>query len=152
MPSRRVLKAAEAIREVVGMSILRDIQDPRVSGVTVTYVEVSGDMQQAKVHVSIMGTEAKQKLCLKGLQNAAGFFQRKIADRIQTRYTPKVLFVLDKGVKNSILVAKLLKDVLPSDDERASDARTSCIGELNDSENSQEGSSIQETASESNPK
>ncbi|MDO4426302.1 MAG: 30S ribosome-binding factor RbfA, partial [Planctomycetia bacterium] len=128
MPSRRVLKAAEAIREVVGMSILRDIQDPRVSGVTVTYVEVSGDMQQAKVHVSIMGTEAKQKLCLKGLQNAAGFFQRKIADRIQTRYTPKVLFVLDKGVKNSILVAKLLKDVLPPEDER-----TSCVGELEES-------------------
>ncbi len=147
MPSRRVLKAAEAIREVVGMSILRDIQDPRVSGVTVTYVEVSGDMQQAKVHVSIMGTEAKQKLCLKGLQNAAGFFQRKIADRIQTRYTPKVLFVLDKGVKNSILVAKLLKDVLPSDDER-----TSCIGELKESENLQKGSSVQETSPEINSK
>lgn len=128
MPSRRVLKAAEAIREVVGMSILRDIQDPRVSGVTVTYVEVSGDMQQAKVHVSIMGTEAKQKLCLKGLQNAAGFFQRKIADRIQTRYTPRVLFVLDKGVKNSILVEKLLREVLPKEE------RTSCIGELSETD------------------
>ncbi len=125
MPSRRVLKAAEAIREVVGMSILRDIQDPRVAGVTITYVEVSGDMQQAKIHVSIMGTEAKQKLCLKGLQNAAGFFQRKIADRIQTRYTPKVLFVLDKGVKHSILVSKLLKEVLPEDE-----TKTSCIGEM----------------------
>ncbi|MDO4627588.1 MAG: 30S ribosome-binding factor RbfA [Planctomycetia bacterium] len=125
MPSRRVLKAAEAIREVVGMSILRDIQDPRVAGVTITYVEVSGDMQQAKIHVSIMGTEAKQKLCLKGLQNAAGFFQRKIADRIQTRYTPKVLFVLDKGVKHSILVSKLLKEVLPEDETKAS-----CIGEM----------------------
>lgn len=119
MPSRRILKVAEAIREVVGMSILRDIQDPRVSGVTVTYVEVSGDMQQAKIHVSIMGTEKKQELCLKGLQNAAGFFQRKIADRIQTRYTPRVLFVLDKGVKNSILVAKILKEVLPPEDAAA---------------------------------
>lgn len=119
MPSRRILKVAEAIREVVGMSILRDIQDPRVSGVTVTYVEVSGDMQQAKIYVSIMGTEKKQELCLKGLQNAAGFFQRKIADRIQTRYTPRVLFVLDKGVKNSILVAKILKEVLPPEDAAA---------------------------------
>ena len=117
MTSRRVLKAAEAIREVVSMTILRDIQDPRVSDVTVTYVEVSGDMQQAKVHVSIMGTEARQALCLKGLQNAAGFFQKKIADRIQTRYTPRVLFVLDKGVKNSIAVAKILKDVLPPEEE-----------------------------------
>jgi len=113
MPSRRVLKAAEAIREVVGMTILRDIQDPRVRNVTITYVEVSGDMQQAKIHVSVMGNETTQNLCLKGLQNAAGFFQRKIADRIQTRYTPRVLFVLDQGVKKSILVSKLLKEVLP---------------------------------------
>lgn len=138
MPSRRVLKAAEAIREVVGMAILRDIQDPRVSGVTVTYVEVSGDMQQAKIHVSIMGTEAKQQLCLKGLQNAAGFFQRKIADRIQTRYTPRVLFVLDKGVKNSILVAKILKEVLPTEDDAQNDVsnETAAADEvMEDSEN-----------------
>ena len=125
MATRRVLKAAEAIREVIGMSILRDIQDPRVSDVTITYVEVSGDMQQAKVHVSIMGTDTKQKLCLKGLQSAAGFFQRKIADRIQARYTPRVLFVLDKGVKHSIQIAKLLREVLPPEEDRES-----CIGEL----------------------
>lgn len=135
MPSRRVLKAAEAVREVVAMAILRDIQDPRVSDVTVTYVEVSGDMQLAKVHVSVMGTEAKQQLCLKGLQNAAGFFQKKIGDRIQTRYTPRVQFILDKGVKNSIQIAKILKEVLPGEAAPESelpsdDIRTSCIGEM----------------------
>ena len=59
MSSRRVLKAAEAIREVVSMAILTDLRDPRVEGVTVTYVEVSPDMRQAKVHVSIMGDEAQ---------------------------------------------------------------------------------------------
>ena len=121
MSSRRVLKAAEAIREVVAWSIIRDIQDPRVSGVTVTHVEVAGDMQHAKVHVSIMGSEAKQKLCLKGLQNAAGFFQRKIGDRIQTRYTPRLQFVLDKGVKKSIEMARLLREVLPKDDTEIPD-------------------------------
>lgn len=121
MSSRRVLKAAEAIREVVAWSIIRDIQDPRVSGVTVTHVEVAGDMQHAKVHVSIMGSEAKQKLCLKGLQNAAGFFQRKIGDRIQTRYTPRLQFVLDKGVKKSIEMARLLREVLPKDETEIPD-------------------------------
>ncbi|MDO4575175.1 MAG: 30S ribosome-binding factor RbfA [Planctomycetia bacterium] len=140
MASRRVLKAAEAIREVVGMSILRDIQDPRVSDVTVTYVEVSGDMQLAKVHVSVMGTEAKQQLCLRGLQNAAGFFQRKIGDRIQTRYTPRVQFLLDKGVKHSIQIAKILKEVLPSDAPRET-----VIGELDATEGSGESVETAET-------
>ena len=69
MSSRRVLKAAEAIREVVSMSILTDLRDPRIEGVTVTYVEVSPDMRQAKVHVSIMGDAAQQRLCLHGLSD-----------------------------------------------------------------------------------
>ena len=50
MPSRRAQKAAEAIREVVGMAILADLKDPRIRDVTVTYVEVSGDLRHAKVH------------------------------------------------------------------------------------------------------
>ena len=63
MTSRRVQKAAEAIREVVSMAILTEIRDPRVEDVTVTFVEVSPDMRQAKVHVSVMGDDTKQKLC-----------------------------------------------------------------------------------------
>lgn len=117
MTSRRVLKAAEAIREVVSMSILTELRDPRIQDVTVTYVEVSGDMRNAKVHVSIMGDESKQELSLCGLQNARGFLQQKINDRIETRYTPKLKFVLDKGVKNSIEIARILDEVLPKDDE-----------------------------------
>ena len=93
MTSRRVLKAAEAIREVVGMAILTDLQDPRISDVTVTYVEVSGDMRLAKVHVTVMGDEAKQNLSLHGLQSAAGYLQKKIGQRIDTRYTPKIKFI-----------------------------------------------------------
>ena len=115
MPSRRLLKAAEAIREVVGMAILTDLQDPRVRDVTVTGVEVAPDMRQAKVYVSVMGNESKQNLSLRGLQNAAGFLQSKVAKRIDTRYTPKLLFVLDQGVKKSIEVAQILGRVLNED-------------------------------------
>lgn len=115
MTSRRVLKAAEAIREVVSMAILTDLRDPRIKGVTVTFVEVSPDMRIAKVHVSIMGSDAEQKLCLKGLQSSAGFLQQKVSKRIDTRYTPVLRFELDMGVKRSIAVAKMLNDVLPDD-------------------------------------
>jgi ribosome-binding factor A len=114
MTSRRVLKAAEAIREVVSMAILMDLKDPRVQDVTVTHVEVSADMRNAKVHVSVMGDEAKQKLSLHGLQSAAGFLQAKIAKRIDTRYTPKIQFVLDQGVKHSIEVSRILGELFPN--------------------------------------
>jgi ribosome-binding factor A len=113
MSSRRTLKAASAIREVVSSAILIDLQDPRVRDVTVTMVEVAPDMRQAKVHVSIMGDEKKQQLALHGLQNAAGFLQSKIGERIETRYIPRLTFVIDKGVKHSIEVARILSEVLP---------------------------------------
>jgi ribosome-binding factor A len=114
--SRRVQKAAAAIRQVVSMAILTELKDPRVKNVTVTFVEVMPDMRQAKVHVSIMGEENKQELALHGLRNAAGFLQSKIAERIDTRYTPRLEFVLDQGVKHSIAVAEILQRVLPKDE------------------------------------
>lgn len=113
MSSRRALKAAEAIREVVGMSILADLRDPRIENVTVTRVEVSPDLRNARVHVSIMGEESKQQLALKGLESSAGFLQSKVANRIDTRYTPRLVFKLDDGVKKSIAIAKMLAEVLP---------------------------------------
>lgn len=121
MSSRRVLKAAEAIREVVGMAILADLQDPRIAGVTVTRVEVSPDMRHAKVYVSVMGDDKAQQLCLHGLQSAAGFLQQKVAKRIDTRYTPRITFELDMGVKKSIAIARLLENVLPDDDDQPPD-------------------------------
>jgi ribosome-binding factor A len=113
MTTRRTQKAAEAIREVVSMAILVDLQDPRVRDVTVTYVEVAGDMRHATIHVSVMGDETRQQLSLRGLQSAAGYLQAKIADRIDLRYTPRLTFELDQGVKNSIAVAQILQQVLP---------------------------------------
>ena len=114
MSSRRTLKAASAIREVVSMAILTELRDPRVRNVTVTFVELSSDMRHAKVHVSIMGTPKEQDLCLHGLRRAAGFLQSRLNDRIETRYTPRLEFVLDQGVKNSIRVAQILEEVLPA--------------------------------------
>ena len=95
------------------MSILADLKDPRIRDVTVTSVDVSPDMRQAKIHVSVMGDETKQQLSLRGLQNAAGFLQTKVAKRIDTRYTPRLTFVLDLGVKKSIEISQILQSVLP---------------------------------------
>jgi ribosome-binding factor A len=122
MASRRVQKAAEAIREVVSMAILAEMKDPRVSDVTVTQVELSADLRQAKVYVSIMGDDKKQRLCLHGLQNATGFLQSKVARRLDTRYTPRLSFVLDMGVKKSLEIHRILQEVLPKRDEDSATA------------------------------
>jgi ribosome-binding factor A len=74
------------------------------------------------VHVSVMGDDTQQKLSLRGLQSAAGFLQSKIAEQIDTRYTPRLLFILDQGVKKSIEMAQLLKQVLPPETEEPATA------------------------------
>ncbi|HMP78957.1 MAG TPA: 30S ribosome-binding factor RbfA [Pirellulaceae bacterium] len=121
MSSRRLLKAAEAIREVVSMAILVELKDPRVRHVTVTFVEVSPDMRIAKVHVSVMGDETQQQLSLAGLRSSTGFLQRKVGDRLETRYTPRLQFVLDRGVKNAMIVTRILNEVLPANTSATED-------------------------------
>jgi ribosome-binding factor A len=112
MKTFRPARVAEAIREVASETILYEVRDPRVKLVTVTRAEVSGDLQHAKVFVSIMGTEKEQQLTLRGLKNAAGFVQSKLAKRLQTRFTPVITFVLDQGVKNSIAITRLINEAL----------------------------------------
>ncbi|MFZ4081918.1 MAG: 30S ribosome-binding factor RbfA [Pirellula sp.] len=111
MSARRLLKAAEAIREVVSMAILTEVRDPRVQNVTVLGVEVTPDMREAKVLVSIMGSDSQQRTVLNGLQNSVGFLQSKIADRIETRYVPRLSFVMDEGVKKSVAVQQILEQI-----------------------------------------
>ena len=112
MKTHRLARVAEAIREVASQTILFELRDPRVKNVTVTRAEVSGDLQHAKVYVSVMGSKKEQELCLYGLKHAAGFLQAKLAHRLQTRFTPHVQFVLDEGVKKSIEMTRLINEAL----------------------------------------
>jgi len=112
MKTHRLARVAEVIREVASETILFELRDPRVKGVTVTRAEVSGDLQHAKVYVSVMGTPGEEQLCLHGLRHAAGFIQSKLASRLKTRFTPVINFVLDLGVKKSIEVSRLINEAL----------------------------------------
>ncbi len=112
MKAHRQARVAEVIREVASETILFELRDPRVKMVTVTRAEVSGDLQHAKVYVSVMGTEQEQKLTMHGLKHAAGFVQAKLASRLKTRFTPAVQFILDQGVKKSIEMTRLIREAL----------------------------------------
>ncbi|MCA9053340.1 MAG: 30S ribosome-binding factor RbfA [Planctomycetaceae bacterium] len=120
MSTRRTAKVAEAIREVVSSTILFELRDPRVQHVTILHVEVPSDLRTAKVYVSVMGTDSEQQLCLHGLNSSRGFLQRKIADKLDLRYTPVLTFVLDDGIKKSIEASRILRE-LAEQGEFASD-------------------------------
>jgi ribosome-binding factor A len=113
MKSRRTAKVAQAILQSLSSTILFGLKDPRVRNVTILSVDVSPDIRTAKVYISIMGDEKAQALCMHGLNSARGFLQAKCADRIQTRYTPVLKFILDESVKKSLETSRILEEVLP---------------------------------------
>lgn len=112
MKQHRIARVSEAIREVAAETILFELGDPRIKNVTVTKAEVSGDLQKAKIYVSVMGTQKEQDLCMHGLKHSAGYVQSKIAARLKTRFTPTVTFIRDDGVKKSIEMSRLINEAL----------------------------------------
>ena len=130
MKAHRAARVAEVIREVAAETILFELQDPRIKNVTVTRAEVSGDLQVAKVYVSVMGTKKEQDLCLHGLQHSAGYVQSKLGSRLKTRFTPQVRFILDEGIKKSIEVTRLINEALAqSRPAEGSEAAGTALGE-----------------------
>lgn len=121
MPSHRSLRMAEAIREVVSSAILFEVADPRVSSVTVINVELSSDLRNATVLVSIMGSPADQDRSMAGLKHATGFIQSRVAARLQTRFTPALFFKRDDSVKKSIEISRLIDAAIASDRKPESD-------------------------------
>jgi ribosome-binding factor A len=86
------------MKKELGEIISRKIKDPRIGFVTVTDVRVSGDLQIAKVYISVLGDEEKRENTLKGLAKAKGFIRSEIGQRIRLRKTPEILFEFDESV------------------------------------------------------
>ena len=95
MPSRRIAKINRAILETISATILFELRDPRVKNVTILSVETTDDLRASKIHIGVRGDAKVQSLTLHGLESARGFLQSKIADRLESRNTPILKFVLE---------------------------------------------------------
>ena len=105
----RTDRIADAIQREVGMFLITEIKDPRIGFVTVLRVQVSADLRHAKIHVSVLGDEARKTEAMRGLVAASGFVQRMLADRLDIRYTPKISFLLDESMEHAAKINALLK-------------------------------------------
>ncbi len=104
----RIEKLQELIKQEMSKMLLKEIKDPRIGFVTVTGVEMTGDLREAKIYVSIMGNEEQIQSSLEGLQSALGFVRREIGKRIRLRFTPEISFALDKSLDYGEHIQKLL--------------------------------------------
>ena len=111
MSQLRVEKVQELMKQEISEIILRELKDPRIGFVTVTSVECTGDLREAKVYVSIMGSEKQIRDSWQGLMSSLGFIRREIGHRIRLRFTPELTFALDKSLDYSAHIQKLLNDI-----------------------------------------
>jgi ribosome-binding factor A len=101
MSVERMRRVDEALREVLGEALGRDLKDPRVGFVTVTDVKTSTDLRHARVYVSVLGTADERAATLDGLQSAHGFLQAQLARELRLKRTPALTFILDETAESA---------------------------------------------------
>lgn len=110
---RRVSRVSELIKREVSQMLLHGIKDERVGSgmVSVTDVDVSGDLQHAKIFVSIYGTDEVRAAAMEGLQSAAGYVRGQLGHRVNLRRTPEVVFIEDRSLERGMRVLTLINQL-----------------------------------------
>lgn len=108
---RRPERLAEALKEAIAEVVGFEMDDPRLETVTVTDVEVSPDLRDAKVYVLVRGDESEVSDAMRSLKNAATFVRQQVALSLDLRFAPHVHFVRDTAEENAARVGELLQDL-----------------------------------------
>lgn len=111
MNKTRMSRVSEEIKKELSILLQREMKDPRIGFVTVTGVEVTSDLQQAKIYVSIFGSAEQRQASLAGLQKAKGFLRTEIGRRIKLRHVPDLLFKMDESIDYGNKIETILRDI-----------------------------------------
>jgi ribosome-binding factor A len=109
--SMRIARLRELFKQETSAILQRQMKDPRIGFVSVTDVELSGDLRQAKIFVSVLGDAEAKVRTMEGLESAQGFIRTELAHRIRLRHIPQVLFRLDESIERGARVERLLREV-----------------------------------------
>ncbi|NLO28334.1 MAG: 30S ribosome-binding factor RbfA [Actinobacteria bacterium] len=111
----------EAVKEIIGTALAKDVKDPRIGFVTLTGVDTAPDLSHAKVFVSVYGRQAQKDATLEGLRAARPYLQRLISEELTLKRTPTLEFVYDASVDRGMRIQALLKasgaDMLSPEDD-----------------------------------
>ena len=122
--SNRMRRVNASVREVLSEA-LPELKDPRIGFVTLTGVETSPDLRQARVFVSVLGSERKRDQTLAGLQAAHGILQARLGRELRLKRTPQLTFEYDPSVERGVRMSRLIDELAPepNDDSEGTDDR-----------------------------
>ncbi|RCW51564.1 MULTISPECIES: 30S ribosome-binding factor RbfA [unclassified Halanaerobium] len=111
MAKNRTARVGELLKKEISHIILREMKDPRIGFVSVTDVEVTGDLRQAKVFVSVYGSDKEKEETMEGLDKATGFIRKLVGERIKIYHTPELFFRYDNSIEHGVHISKIIDDL-----------------------------------------
>lgn len=110
MPSNRMARVNEELQRELS-ALIPTVKDPRVTGmISVTGVDATADLKQAKVYISVLDKTAEKEV-LKGLKSAAGYLRREVGRALSLRATPELFFIADDSIDKGAHILKLLRSL-----------------------------------------
>ncbi len=116
-------RVAQALKEEVSSIIHYELNDPRLGFVTITRVELTQDMRNAKIFFSVLGDAQAYKKTAEALNSALGFIRRLIAQRMRLRLAPEIIFKEDRSTEYSVRIQEVLDKIKEQDVARKSSRR-----------------------------
>ena len=113
--TERMRRVNESVREVLSEA-MGELKDPRIGFVTVTGVDTSADLRQARVYVSVLGSERKRERTLEALTAAHGVLQARVAHELRLKRTPQLTFEYDPTVERGVRMSQLIDELAPDDE------------------------------------
>lgn len=115
MFSKRLERVTKELQRIMAKILQNEISDPRLGFVTVTRVVLAPDLKSAKIYISVIGDEKKQKESMEVLEHAHGYIQRLAGERLNIHDTPKCFFVYDKSIEKQIKITQLINETIEKD-------------------------------------
>lgn len=114
----RVEKIQEELQHQISKIVHQELNDPRIGFVTITRVEVTPDLREARVFFTMMGTEESLNASVKGLNRSSGFVRRLIAQRIRMKFTPQINFIYDDSLKRQVRIDNIIEKIHKEEGEK----------------------------------
>jgi ribosome-binding factor A len=115
MQAKRLERVNQLMKEEISRLVQRELKDPRLGFVTITEVDATPDLRQAKVYVSVLGPEEKWVSSFKALESARGFIWSWLRKNLDLRVTPQLLFRPDRSMEHAARMSALLSGLRPAD-------------------------------------
>lgn len=115
MTTRRQRRVSELIHRELGTLLLFGVRDPRLASVTITEVDVTRDLQMARVYFTVLGEDGDKAEVLAAMRNATGFLRTQLAAKVELRVAPELVFELDQTAEHARRIEDLLNQLKESD-------------------------------------